>query len=334
MNRQTLPSFDDLPLDKSGPPGNAWGLWGHNDELGRLNLITPGTVAAASAEIKEGIRISLDWPLDKPSFPTFDRQSFQHEILHKAPMTMNDDAITLNTQSSTQWDGFRHYGEKAPTAAVKLSNPGSCLPRGTGYQRAKQFYQGHKQEDFQAPSRTLGIDAYSQSGGIIGRGVLLDWYAWAQRNGKQRSPFQTGAVELSHLEAIISENNIQFRSGDILFIRVGFTVEYNKLTVTEQKDFPNRQPGGLLGLEATKASLRWLWESQFAAVASDAAGFERGPATGPYNDPDVSIHQWALAGWGMPIGEMFDLEELAEKCAERRRWSFFLCSVPLKVNPP
>lgn len=24
---------------------------------------------------------------------------------------MNDDVITLNTQSSTQWDGFRHYGE-------------------------------------------------------------------------------------------------------------------------------------------------------------------------------------------------------------------------------
>lgn len=90
----------------------------------------------------------------------------------------------------------------------------------------------------------------------------------------------------------------------------------------------------MLGLEATQDSLQWLWESGFAAVASDAAGFERGPATGPYNDPDVSIHQWALAGWGMPIGEMFDLDELAEECAARKRWTFFLASVPLKVRLP
>lgn len=130
-----LPSFDDLPLDKSGPPGNAWGLWGPYDEIGRLNLITPATVTAAASEIREGLRISLDWPLDKPTFPTFGRQRFDHKILNKAPMTMNDDALSLNTQSSTQWDGFRHYG----------------------FQRAKQFYQGHVQDDFK-DSRALGID--------------------------------------------------------------------------------------------------------------------------------------------------------------------------------
>ena len=106
----TLPPFDALPLDKSGPPGNAWGLWGDDDQLGMLNLITTETVAAAASEIKEGLRITLDWPLNKPSFPTFDRQRFHHEILNRAPMAMNDDAVAFNTQSSTQWDGFRHYG--------------------------------------------------------------------------------------------------------------------------------------------------------------------------------------------------------------------------------
>lgn len=220
----------------------------------------------------------------------------------------------------------------------------------TGYQRTKQFYQGHKQEEF-ASSKTLGISgkpwtvmniykktrlliqiAYSQSGGIIGRGVLIDWYSWAQKNDIHLSPFQTGAVEYAHIRAIIAENNLEFRSGDILFLRVGFTAQYDKLSTAEQEGFNDRQPGGLLGLEATPDSLRWLWESRFAAVASDSPGFERGPTRGPYNDPDVSIHQWALAGWGMPVGELFDLEELAEKCAARNRWTFFLCSVPLKVS--
>ncbi|KAJ4253979.1 hypothetical protein NW762_010380 [Fusarium torreyae] len=136
---------------------------------------------------------------------------------------------------------------------------------------------------------------------------------------------------MSHIHAIIAEHKLQFRQGDILFIRVGFTAHYNQLSPQEQQNVPVREPGGLLGLEATKDSLRWIWETGFSAIASDAAGFERGPATGPYNDPDVSIHQWALAGWGLPIGELFDLEELAEKCAERKHWAFFLTSVPLKV---
>ncbi|KAM5344380.1 hypothetical protein ACJ41O_012917 [Fusarium nematophilum] len=310
MPKPRLPPFDDLPLDKAGPPGNAWGLWGPDDQLGMLNLLTPETVAAASAEIKEGIRISLDWPLDKPSHPTFARQRFEHRILNKTPMIMNDDVVTLNTQSSTQWDGFRHFG----------------------YQRAGQFYKGHRQEDFGDGSKALGIDAFSSKGGVIGRGVLVDWFSWAQRNNIHLSPFQTGAVEMSHIRAIISESKLEFHHGDILFIRVGFTAQYNNLSPQAQQDYPDRQPGGLLGLEATEESLRWLWETGFAAVASDSPSFERGPTTGPYNHPDMSIHQWALAGWGLPIGEMFDLEELAEKCAERKRWSFFLCSVPLKVS--
>jgi hypothetical protein len=136
MSQGKTPSFDELPLCKDGPPGNAWGLWGENDELGMLNRITPEVVSAAASEIKEGIRLSLDLPLDKPSHPAFARQRFHHEILHKAPMTMNDDAISINTQSSTQWDGFRHYG----------------------YQRVERFYNGHQQDEFQSGGGPLGID--------------------------------------------------------------------------------------------------------------------------------------------------------------------------------
>lgn len=208
---------------------------------------------------------------------------------------------------------------------------------------------GHVQDDFQPGSGKLGIDgsyirsdtrditllivtAHANNGGIIGRGVLLDWADWAGRSGIRLSPFQTGAIELAHLKAIVAEHGIQFRQGDILFIRCGFTAAYNALSAQDRHDFPDRQPGGLLGLEATCDSLRWLWDNSFAAVAGDAMGFERGPATGPYNDPDVSIHQWALRGWGMPIGEMFDLEALAEACRRRNRWTFFLTSVPLKVS--
>jgi hypothetical protein len=102
--------FSSLPLNKAGPFGNAWGRFGDKDQLGTLNLLTPEKKKAAAAEIKEGISISLDWSLDMPTHPIAGRQKFYHTILTKAPRTENDDIIYMNTQSSSQWDGHRHFG--------------------------------------------------------------------------------------------------------------------------------------------------------------------------------------------------------------------------------
>lgn len=91
-----------------------------------------------------------------------------------------------------------------------------------------------------------------------------------------------------------------------------------------------------MGVEPTKNFLEWLWDNQFAAVAGDSPSFERSPvgkgAKEEDDPPPVVLHQWLLGGWGMPIGEMFDLEELARHCRETGRWTFFLSSVPLKVS--
>ncbi|KAJ5921254.1 hypothetical protein N7466_009580 [Penicillium verhagenii] len=343
------PPFSELPLDKSGPPGNAWGLFGANDQLGMLNHLTPEVVAAAATEIQTGIRVSLDWPLDRPSCPTDERRVFEHRIVHYADVPMNDDEVHMNTQSSSQWDGFRHFG---PYALVAY--------------RSGRFYNGHVQADFNDKS-VLGIDPrylaqshsarlkhsiqmnprtrdqnsahdpnlsyveWTQNGGIIGRGILIDYADWAKRNNQVLHPLESGRVRIQDIQTIIREQGIQIRTGDILFLRVGFTDAYNRLTEAEQRTYPSRQPGGLLGLEATSESLRWLWESRFAAVAGDSPSFERAPLDGPFNGPDVSVHQWALAGWGLPLGEMFDLEELSVVARGLGRYSFFLTSVPIKV---
>lgn len=107
---QITPSFSSLPLKKDGPRGNAWGLFGSKDELGMLNRLTPENTITATKEIVHGIRISTDWALDEPKVPCFNRQSFKQHIFHKQPRTVNDDILTFNTQSSSQWDGFRHFG--------------------------------------------------------------------------------------------------------------------------------------------------------------------------------------------------------------------------------
>ena len=104
------PPFEALPLKKDGPRGNAWGLFGQADELGMLNRLTPENTVAATKEIVHGIRVCTDWSLAQPSAPCFNRAPFEQRIHNKAPRAVNDDILTLNTQSSTQWDGFRHFG--------------------------------------------------------------------------------------------------------------------------------------------------------------------------------------------------------------------------------
>ena len=39
-----------------------------------------------------------------------------------------------------------------------------------------------------------------------------------------------------------------------------------------------------------------------------------------------SLHEILLAGWGCPIGELFDLEKLSEHCKKVNRWSYFIAS--------
>lgn len=40
------------------------------------------------------------------------------------------------------------------------------------------------------------------------------------------------------------------------------------------------------------------------------------------------LHEYILALWGMPLGEMLDLEKLAATCREKNRWFFFFTSAP------
>jgi hypothetical protein len=65
-------------------------------------------VAAASKEIKTGEIIPVNLPLDCPKQPAFGREVFKHEIKVLVENIAYDDLYTMNTQSGTQWDGFRH----------------------------------------------------------------------------------------------------------------------------------------------------------------------------------------------------------------------------------
>src|SRR5271169_2060772 len=48
------------------PPGSTWGDWGDDDELGRINLLTPEKVLQGVREVQAGVSFCLSLPLDFP----------------------------------------------------------------------------------------------------------------------------------------------------------------------------------------------------------------------------------------------------------------------------
>ncbi len=57
---QRLPDYDQLPVTTGAPAGSSWGLWGPDDRLGCLNLLTPERVRRAAQLIRRGEVFPLD----------------------------------------------------------------------------------------------------------------------------------------------------------------------------------------------------------------------------------------------------------------------------------
>ncbi|KAJ2983168.1 hypothetical protein NQ176_g888 [Zarea fungicola] len=302
----STPKFEELPLRPGDPKASAWGVWGNDDELGTLNLLTLETVKYAAGEIQSGERVPLNLAIDaflQPMNPV--RKPCNHHIINKG--NANDDELHINTQGSSHWDGLRHYP----------------------YQQTLQYYNGASQSDISGPlaNSRIGIQNLAQNP-ILGRGVLLDWAAWADIHGIEYDAFCTHAIPLSQLQAVASWQGVGFRRGDILLIRTGWLAAFNKLGKGEQLALPRRLIRSSMGVEASEENIRWHWENGFSAVASDTVAYEAWPSPKPWG---VAMHEVFLSGWGMPIGESFDLELLAKRCQENRRWCFFFMSVPLNV---
>lgn len=158
--------------------------------------------------------------------------------------------------------------------------------------------------------------------------MLLDWASWAASQGRTPDLLATTLITVSDLEAVAAAQNVQFEPGDILFIRSGLIEKLNSVSRDELEQYMSQEPAPpIMGLQAGEPMLRWLWGHEFAAVAGDMLTLEAQPF------PETHIlHEWLIAGWGMPIGELFDLDRLARECRAKNKWSFFFSSMPLKVS--
>lgn len=322
-----LPDFDDLPKIEGMPQGAAWGLWdkdGKKDVYGKLNLLTPDVVKAAYAEAKEGISVSLNWPIGSIETPGFNRKGLVHKVMSFVGGPLDcygyDDEIEFNTQCSSQWDSLTHFLHQDSQ---------------TGYNGIKTnvdaLVQKHGKEDAKQELPTL--NHWHKRGGLVARGVFIDFKRWADETGRKFNPFDADQISVQDIETVAKKQGVEFRHGDVIIIRSGFTEGLTGISGEEQnKLMSSHRVCGVTGNEATA---RWFWNKHFSAVAGDMIAFEHIPAIkqdGTEGEiKDLVLHQYFLGMFGLHIGELWWLKELSETCKKLNRYSFLLTSVPLNV---
>jgi hypothetical protein len=115
---------------------------------------------------------------------------------------------------------------------------------------------------------------------------------------------------------------VEFKRGDILFVRSGWRVGYDQLTSPGKQRWAESSQAWI-GVETSFKTLEWIWNTGFSACAGDAPGWEC-LANGRNPNPDMALggyigHEIMIAGWGMPLGKYNSVRTTYQSWADRSR---------------
>jgi kynurenine formamidase len=285
---------------------NNWGRWGPDDEIGTLNLITDDVVRRAAACVKTGRRFSLAIPMseDGPmlgNIPPGRKNPQQHRFELHDPFTKDPDSVhvntneyTLNLKAATHWSALGH---------VEYSG---------------RLYNGFALETIdEKGAHRLGID---KVGSVVTRGILLDV---ARAKGVDRLEGGT-PITPDDLDEAEKNAGATVEPGDAVLIRTGamrWLKEGDKETYA----------GIYRGIAGPGiACAAWFRERDIAAAAADTSGFEVWPreTTDLLKVLGHPLHALCIVEMGLTLGQNFDLETLAEDCADDGVYEFLLSASP------
>ena len=285
-----------------------WGRWGDDDQLGTLNYITPQKIVDASGLVKQGKVVSLAIPFDDngPQTGSFGRFNPIHFMLqdggdvsigaqdHLPNIQYTDDAVTMPLQCATQWDALAHI-----------------LYRGKMY----NGYEAHHVNSTGAKKN--GMENAKDK--IVSRGILLDIPRY---KGKQwLEPGE--AIYPEDLDGAAAMGKVSVGTGDIVLVRTGQIGQ-----VRADGSWGEYSGGSAPGLGVDCA--QWICEHEVAGYATDTWGTE----VIPNETPDIfqPLHMILIVHAGVLVGEIFDLEGLAQDCANDGVYEFLFVAPPLPIT--
>jgi Predicted metal-dependent hydrolase len=318
------------------PDGSTWGDWGDDDELGALNLIDDAAVRRGVAAVSDGLRFGLSLPLDLPGgqalnprrkppviSPTVGAQGPRYNQRQSVELpgvvdVVTDDHVSMHTQYSTQWDALAHFG-----AVFDPDGEGEAVVYYNGFRADRDVILAPDGDGWSSRAERGSIASLARHP-VQTRGVLVDLL---HHLGPERR-----SVDYETLRGILDADGIEIAAGDVLLVRSGFAGEL--LRMNGQPD-PERLRALGADLDGSDPALRdWVAASGLAAIAADTYAVESfdesrvDPATGSR----LPLHQLCIFKLGMPLGELWYLDELADALRERGRSNFLLTAPSLYLR--
>jgi kynurenine formamidase len=261
--------------------------WGPDDQIGRLNWITPETSLALLGRTG-GTRIfdlSVDYFMGMPSVQAFGDPPYQITMTHTPHGSIADDASGKGGEVHRKysWCGdavsmYTHLGTHIDTL-VHL-----------GYY--DRFWNGMSAET-QLGSRGWSVGGADNYPPLIARGVLLDV---AGLHTVDRVPDDL-VIGPDDLRGAANRQGLELRRGDIVLIRTG------KMQVWPRAEYLDMPMPGI-----NLAAARYLCEEAGAMiVGADTAALEAFPGG---EEGYAPVHCYMFATAGTPIMEVVNLEEL------------------------
>ena len=263
--------------------------WGPNDEIGRLNLITPESQAVVLSKLVGGKNydLSVEYFIGMPSWQAAGDPHYRMWMTHTPHGTVIDDplnlgkrmnqhvsytgaAISMYTHMGTHIDALNHFGLDG-----KIWN---------GFSAAEH-----------AGDRGWQVAGAENIPTIVARGVLID-VAAAKAVGMLPDGYR---ITREDLVSALRKQNTSLKEGDVVLIRTGRMQHYDNA-----ETYMANPPG--IGM----AAARFLVEENGAMiVGADNLSFESFPSE---LDTDyVPVHTYLLAEQGTPIIELANLEDLS-----------------------
>jgi kynurenine formamidase len=274
--------------------------WGPDDRRGALNYLTQDLVAAACREVRLGRSVSLESTLEVEPGPD------------------NPEPVAHNMTAGAR-DGAR---AEAPGLAFAMDRFAMNVHGDAASHidaLCHVIFDGHLYNGVSCDSITPdGAEAESigiASGGIVGRGVLLD--IPRLRDVPWLEPGQhVTADDLARAEAA---QGIRVGRGDILLIRVGHhrrRAELGAWNAAAQR----------AGLHPT--ALEFVADREVAVLGSDS---NNDTAPSAADNVDFPVHVLAINALGVHLLDYLQFEDLIPQCETIGRWAFLCVIAPLRL---